>query len=109
MSRPRLLQLEIKDEYTRRNFEFLQKLLNTFPLYLASFQFVELEFDAAVSLFEYKHNLGFIPKDVIQTSLIGTGTVTWVYDQFDKENLIVTATGPCTVRAFVGSYQEGGI
>jgi hypothetical protein len=54
--------------------------------------------------YRYPHKLGFVPEDVIQTSLRGAGAVTWNYDQFNRDYLDVTTTGACVVRAFVGLY-----
>jgi hypothetical protein len=58
------------------------------------------------------HGLGFTPKDVLQTSLIGSGTLSWNYSLFDQTNLDVTITGatetdPVIVRAFIGTHTEG--
>lgn len=54
------------------------------------------------------HGLGFLPTDVIQTSVVG-GTVVWNYASFTTTNLSLTisgvATGGCTVRAFIGAYK----
>ena len=68
--------------------------------------FFEFDFDGAVTNYKYPHNLGFKPLDVIQTSTIGAGVLTWNYDEFDETELDITTTGACIVRAFIGSYLE---
>jgi hypothetical protein len=103
----RLLVKEIKDIYIQQNFDMLNKFLGDMALTSAKFQFLELTFTEAQAHLRLPHKRGFVPKDVIQTSLKGTGVVTWHYELFDREFLDISATGPCVVRAFVGSYQEG--
>lgn len=97
---------DIKDEYTRESFKRLQDFLADFPFFRGNFKFFELTFTSAVTDLKVAHGLKFVPTDVIQTSSKGAGILTWVYDSFDRENLVVTTTGACIVRAFVGAYRE---
>lgn len=103
----KLLVKEIRDIYVRQNFESINKFLLDLGIGSAKFQFIEITFTEAKTHFRLPHRRGFVPKDVIQTSLKGTGVVTWHYELFDREFLDLSASGPCVVRAFVGSYQEG--
>lgn len=73
----------------------------------ADFAFFEISVVGAVTNKKVPHRLGFRPKDVIQTSKTGAGSLTWNYDQFDVTNLDITTTGTCVVRAFIGRYSEG--
>ena len=52
------------------------------------------------------HNLDFVPKDIIQTSSIGVGVLTFNFDKFDDTLLDITTTGSITVRAFIGTFEE---
>lgn len=102
-----LLVKETEDEVARENMKRLQKELGeTQKILKAEWKFFEISIDAAVTNFKVQHRLGFQPKDVIQTSSIGAGALTWNYSLFDKTNLDITTTGAVTVRAFVGSYIE---
>jgi hypothetical protein len=74
------------------------------PFVNSGFRFMEIAFTAA-GTFKVAHGLGFMPLDVVQSSLKGTGAVTWNYASFDKTNLSVTTTAACTVRAFIGAYR----
>lgn len=103
---PELILKNVEDMIVRENFFRLQKFLNDFPLFKGNWKFFELSFDSAVTAKEIKHGLGFIPLDIIQTSNRGPGILTWDYDLFDRDNLVVTTTGACSVRAFVGAYRE---
>lgn len=105
----RLFLKEVADTYIRSNFERLQTEFRTFPIYQGKFKFMEIELTEAVANFRIRHNLGFLPKDVIQTSLVGAGSLTWNYTLFTKEELDLTTSGACKVRLFVGSYEEGSL
>lgn len=104
----KLLVKEITDELIRENFKRLQKELTVNQVILkGEWKFFELNFTEAVTNFKYPHKLGFVPKDIIQTSLIAEGALIWNYELFDSENLDITTTEACVVRAFIGSYLEG--
>jgi hypothetical protein len=96
---------QIGDRYVRDAFEGIQKFIRA-NMQPSSFKHFEIEFEGAVTNFTYPHGLGVIPTDVIQTSKTGAGAVTWNYELFDRENLNITTTGACTVRAYIGSHQE---
>lgn len=103
---PELILKDIQDPWVRENFFRLQKFLKKFPLFRGEFEFREFTFTQAGTNLKVPHALGFAPTDILQTSLVGAGTLTWNYASFDNKNLDVTVTGPCTVRAFVGAYRE---
>ena len=98
---------EIADRYVRKNFEALRNEMRVFSLYRAKFKHFEIVIPQAVTNYRFPHRFGYRPKDILQTSLTGAGSLTWNYDRFDAEYLDITTTGACTVRAFVGSYEEG--
>lgn len=102
-----LLVNETEDKTTRENMKRLQKELSDVQIILkGNWKFFELTFTAAVTNFKQKHLLGFLPKDIIQTSKTGAGAITWNYSLFDSTNLDITTTGALVVRAFVGNYLE---
>lgn len=102
-----LLVNEIGDPYSRENFKRLLAEFREQSLLKGKFKFFEITIDGPVTNFKYKHSLGFLPKDILQTSLKGIGTITWNYTKFDKNFLDITTSGSCIVRAFIGSYTEG--
>lgn len=104
----KLLVKETKDEVARENMKRLQKELTEDQIILrGQWKFFELTFTGAVTNFKYPHKFNFVPTDIIQTSLIGAGSLTWNYVLFDRTNLDITTTGACVVRAFIGRYEEG--
>lgn len=101
-----LFKKEIDDEFTQENFKRLWEFINYHPLFKGSFKFFEFTFDSAVTNKQLTHKLPFAPKDVITLNVSNGATVTWNYDLFNSEFLVVTTSGACTVRAYVGRYAE---
>ena len=97
---------EISDPPTRENFRRIFEAFKTKVFLKGDWRFVEIPFLGAVTNFKFPHGLSFIPKDVIQTSKTGAGSITFNYSSFDRTNISITTTGACTVRAFIGSYRE---
>jgi hypothetical protein len=72
---------------------------------LEGFRHIELEFDQAVTDFRYQHNLGFLPKDLIKTRFIGPGELTFDYDQFTDTEIVLSTSGACLIRFFLGTFS----
>ena len=102
----KLFVKEIKERFSQENFETLQNYIQDEALLKGEFKFFEITFTQAETNYKFPHKLGFQPKDVIQTSLTGAGSLTWNYDSFDSTNLNITTTDACVVRAFIGRYAE---
>ena len=103
MGLPTLNINDIQDEKVRKNFENLMTFLRK-ESPLLGFRFFSVTFQGAVANYKYPHNMGFQPKDIVVTSQIGSGSVSFNYGNFDATNLDLTATGPVTVRFFAGTY-----
>ncbi len=97
---------EIEDVYSRENFFRIKKFVEDKPFLRGEWVFFEIAINSALTNFKFPHGLGFIPKDVIQTSTVGTGVLTWNYAAFDRTFLDLTTTGPVTVRAFIGRFEK---
>jgi hypothetical protein len=107
----RFFQKEIVDRYVRENFQKLSSYLRDDTWRKGNFKFFTHTFttnEVAAGQISLPHNLGFVPKDVIVLSVSNpdSATVTWHYDDFTRENVAVTASAVCTVRAYVGVYKE---
>lgn len=101
----------VADIIARDNFDAIQEVLLDQPFLKFKGRHIELEFDRDTTNLKYKHNFAYRPRDVIVTSTIGTGTLTWNYGLFDRDYLDLTVAGtsasdPLVVRAFVGTYLE---
>lgn len=103
---PDLILKDISDQYIRENFFRLNRFISAFPMFKGQFKFFELTFDRALTSQKVLHGLGFKPTDVLQSSMVGPGVLTWEYESFDDKNLVVTTTGACKIRAFIGAYRE---
>lgn len=101
--RPTLATKEIDGIYERRNFEELRDYFEN-QNQLLDFIHLEVNFSAAVTNSRIKHTLGYIPKDIIVTKIVGTGRLTWNYSKFSNEELDVTTDGPVRIRFYVGTY-----
>ena len=95
---------DIEDPVVRENFQKLEEETNKSLFPSDRWRFVELTFLTAVTGYQYRHGLSFVPKDVIQTSAIGAGAVTWNYSSFTKDIVSITTTGAVTVRALIGKF-----
>lgn len=100
---PVLLLKEIPDLYARTNFKNLQDYFRN-QNQLLDFKFIEVIFDEATESLPINHGLKFIPKDIIQTHISGTGVVTFKYAEFDTTYLYASSTGPARIRFYVGTY-----
>lgn len=98
----------IEDTGIRENFSnILEEFKKT--IHRFDFQFFEVVFTAAVTNYKFKHNMRFVPKDVIQTSVIGAGAVTFNYANFDSNFIDITTTGACTVRFIAGNFSKQSV
>ncbi len=104
----RLLYKDVKDPATHESLNRVEAFLNDISLLKGQFQFREVVFTAGSYPATVKtfHKLAFVPKDVLMTSVIGPGTLTWEYGQFTRESLVATITNKVTARFFVGTYSE---
>lgn len=102
----KLIQRNTQDPVAQENFNRLENFINNEAILRTGFEFASIRIGSAVTNFRYRHNLGFLVKDVIVTSVIGPGAVTFNYDKFDSQFLDITTTGACVIRAFLGSYAE---
>lgn len=102
-SNPPLFISEIQDIYLRKNFEQLYNYFNA-QNQLFNFKFKELVFDAATANFSFPHGLGIIPQDIVVTRITGAGKVTFLYGNFDQNNIYLSVDAPCRIRFFYGTY-----
>lgn len=120
-----LLVKEITDTYVRENFQRIKDWATRSALFRMDPQFFEIQVPVpagATSVgvgpdpkdnFLFPHRLGYTPRDILMTSAIGSGTITWNYAKFDSTNLNLSITGITpsdqatvfTIRVLVGNYS----
>lgn len=103
MMNPFLLVKEIQDTYLRKNFQNLSDYFQA-QNQLLNFLFFEIVFTQAQSNKKLTHGLGFVPQDLIVTQKTGSGSVTFNNGLFTDTDLNISASGPCRIRFFVGTY-----
>lgn len=102
----------IEDRYVREVIQRIREDLNNQVFLNGEWKFFELEFTSDITNFKISHKLGYTPKDIVQTSLTGTGTLTYNYSEFDVNNLDMTtastdSASPLVVRFFAGRHVPG--
>ena len=99
---------EIKEDFSRENFLRIERESKDNVVRKGNFKFFELVLNSAVTELPLKHGLNFQPLDVILLSVRSpdTATVTWHYDSFTRENIVVSTSAACTIRAYIGRYRE---
>lgn len=100
-----LLINQVVDPVARENFVKISEYVGSENLLLGQFKFYEIIFTQAETNKKIPHGLGFLPKDIIQTSRTGVGEINWNFDEFDSTYLDVSTSDACVVRAFIGSYS----
>lgn len=103
---------EIEDYFLRENFRKTKDFIGLQPILNGDFKFFEIVITGNKVNFKFAHNLSFVPKDIIQTSVVFSGsggTLTWNYKNFDASFLDLTTNAmssidTCTVRALVGRF-----
>jgi len=99
----------IPDERVREFFQWFYEFLSGQPLLLGRFEHFEIEVTQAETGLLIPHNLGFVPLDILPTSVTGPGTVTFNYTAFTENFISITTTGACKVRFFGGSYVNENV
>lgn len=94
----------VNDSKIRENFESIQEEITDNIFHNFKGRLFEITVDSSVSGETYKHNLGFIPKDVIELYVSDGATITWNYDDFDSDNIDFDTSAGCTFRALIGKF-----
>lgn len=93
----------ITDQVVRDNFRKLKEFMDS-ELVFSGFRKFEITFTAAEPHHRLPHGLGFLPKDIVLTSRIGSGVVSFNQDLSTTTELDLTSTGACVVRFIAGSF-----
>lgn len=101
-----LILKDISDKYIRENFFRLKKFLGGQVLFDGSFKFFDIEIDEINLSFKIPHGFTFIPLDIIRLSVTGNANVTFLYDDFDRDNIYVATAGPCRLRFLAGRIDD---
>lgn len=102
-----LLENQIQDPNAQENFRRIKGFLRDESLLKTGFFFRTFSIPASGLVdFRFAHNLTFIPKDVLVSSILNDATVTWHYEKFDRTYVYLTASAATTLRVFFGAYKD---
>lgn len=104
------LDLILKDiennPWIRENFFRIQKFMNSVVFSDQTFKVFNVDIKAADTSFKIPHGLAFIPEDIIVTHVEGDFNFYFRYQEFDRDNLYVTAAGPVKLKFLAGSFKS---
>lgn len=101
-----LILKDIKDLIVRENFFRIKRQLEDQTILAGFWKFYEIDLPNAGTLIPIKHNLNFIPKDIISLSVVGNYNYYFNYNEFDSQFIYVTTSGPCIIRFLAGAYPS---
>lgn len=112
MNLPQFFLGQLSDQYDRQNWQMLRDYLNSESLF-QGFKAFQVVFTSSADHYKFKHNLGFLPKDVVVTSQVGSGTFQVNSSLATADSLDFTISGtvtqanPLTVRFLAGTFDTG--
>lgn len=101
-----LLLANIEDATVRENFKRIQDFVENQTILDGFFEFYELTFTSAVTNYAFKHNLSFLPKDLIMTNVSDGATASFNYELTDRDRLYITTSGACVIRFLAGTFSD---
>ena len=103
-----LLTKEVEDQIARENFVRIKRELEAQQILRGQWRFFETEFTQTGVKVPVKHNLSFVPRDIIILSAEGDRNFYFNYENFDDKNLYVTISKPVRLRYLAGRYTDPG-
>lgn len=102
----KLYVTQIEDQFVQENFKRIQQFTRDEPLVNGNFKFFKITVPGAFTGRRFKHNLGFVPQDVLFLSATNGVIPVWKYDKFDVDFIEFDTSGATVIRAFIGKYLE---
>lgn len=101
-----LILKDIKDTYVRENFFRISRFVNSIVFSNQTFKLFNVDIKTASTKFPIKHGFQFIPEDIVVTRVEGDFNFYFRYQEFDRDNLYVTAAGPVRLKFLAGSFEN---
>lgn len=101
-----LILKEIQDVRVRENFARIQRFLEEQVILDANWRLYEVFFDGPETNYAYKHNLTFIPEDVIVLQVVGDRNVEFNHAKFTRDSIDISVKGPCYIKFLAGRFRE---
>lgn len=101
-----LILKDIQDPQARENFDRLVKFVGKQQILDGDWKFYELDIPTGSTNVSFKHNLTFVPIDIILLNAVGDQNFRFKNQQFDNTNIYVDASGPVILRFLAGRYPS---
>ncbi len=101
-----LILKDISDNYVRENFFRIAKYFKKLVFANETFRVFNVDIREASPKLSLKHGLSFIPEDVVVTRIEGDFNFYFRFQEFDRENLYITAAGPVKLKFLAGSFDN---
>lgn len=101
-----LILKDIKDVYIRENFFRITRFFNSFLFSNQTFKVFNVDIKDVAPLFALKHGFSFIPEDIVVTNIEGDFNFYFRYQEFDRENIYITADGPVRIKFLAGKFDN---
>ncbi len=92
---------KLSDPGVRQMAEDIQRTYNDNELNLGGFTLFSIYESTAVTNKELRHNLGFVPTDIIITKMMG-GEIIFNYDTATESRIYYTTSAATDTRALIG-------
>ena len=107
LSRMKLFVTQILDRYVRENFMEIDRYMADLVFTRGDYKFMQLVAGKS-GTHTFYHGLGFTPKDIMLLSVRNddAASVTFHYDDFNKDTISVTTDAGCTIRIYLGNHRS---
>jgi hypothetical protein len=100
-----LILKDVSDPWIKENFSRIRRYIQQQTVLDGNFKFFEVDIPEASTEKSYKHNLSFVPRDIIILNAEGDLNFYFNYNLFDRDNLYITTSGPVVIRFLAGLYS----
>lgn len=100
-----LILKDIEDKWVKENFSRISRFVRDQTILDGRFKFFQVDLPRAFSRAALKHNLSFVPRDIIPLSAEGDQNFYYHFGESDRDNIYVTNDGPVILRFLAGLYD----
>lgn len=100
-----LILKDVSDPWIQENFSRIKRYIAQQTVLDGNFKFFEVDIPDAFTEKPFKHNLSFVPRDIIILNAEGDLNFYFNYPLFDRENIYITTSGPVVIRFLAGLYS----
>lgn len=98
---------QIEDQATREALFRVQEQFRLNPILSGDWKLFDVEFTGALTSTPIKHNLSYIPVDVLVLFSTGNRSFVFKHELFDRENIYLDTSGDCRIKFLAGRVGRG--